>query len=86
MKDLSKLLIAVHNGELAIEDLSEEQQEMVMGGYRELAQRLIDDPNFTKLGKEILSVLEFVDPFETAIHDAEARGSTFWEIESDRLH
>ena len=87
MTELVNLITAVHNGEIDINDLSEEQQEIVLEGYRELANRLINDPRMQELGKSILEVIQLTDdPFDVAIKSAEERGSTYWEFETDVLH
>lgn len=89
MSPLTKLLIDVHNGDVDPSDLTLDQQEMVLKGYRELANRLLDDPAFLEAGEQILEIIETVeinDPFEAAIVDAETRGSTYWDLESDNLH
>ena len=87
MTELVNLITAVHNGEIDINDLSEEQQEIVLEGYRELANRLINDPRMQELGKSILEVIQLTDdPFDVAIESAEERGSTYWEFETDVLH
>jgi hypothetical protein len=89
MTPLTKLLIDVQNGDIDPSELTLEQQEMVLKGYRELAGRLLDDPAFLEAGEQILEIIETVeinDPFEAAIVDAETRGSTYWDLESDSLH
>ena len=88
MTKLNEILLAVHQGELQIEDLDEAQQTMVIDGYLELAEQLMANPEFADLAgkiKEILSMVEN-DPFEEFIQQAESRGSTYWEIENDHLH
>jgi pullulanase/glycogen debranching enzyme len=91
VNQLTELLIAVQNGEIDIADLTEEQQGMVLEGYRELADRLLEDPAFAEFSKGVIQVIEMVeahddDAFEDAICAAEQRGSTYWEIESDYVH
>lgn len=87
MTDLVNLMTAVHNGEVDINDLSQEQQEIVLEGYRELANRLLNDPVMQEMGKSILEVIQLTDdPFDVAIESAEQRGSTYWEFETDVLH
>ena len=89
MSPLTKLLIDVHNGDVNPNDLTLDQQEMVLKGYRELAGRLLDDPAFIEAGEQILEIIDSVeinDPFETAIVEAESRGSTYWDLETDSLH
>jgi len=89
MSPLTKLLIDVQNGEVDPSELTLEQQEMVLKGYRELAGRLLDDPAFLEAGEQILEIIDSVeinDPFESAIVEAESRGSTYWDLETDSLH
>jgi len=89
MSPLTKLLIDVQNGEVDPSELTLEQQEMVLKGYRELAGRLLDDPTFLEAGEQILEIIDSVeinDPFEEAIVAAETRGSTYWDLETDSLH
>ena len=87
MKPFTELLLAVHNGEVDVADLSLEQQELVLEGYRTLAEELINDPAMQQLGQEILGVIELVDdPFASAIEAAENRGSTYWDLETNSLH
>ena len=87
MKPFTNLLLAVHDGTVDIADLDAEQQEIVLEGYRTLAQELMNDPAMQALGKEILEVIKLTDdPFDVAIADAEERGSTYWELETNSLH
>lgn len=89
MSPLTKLLIDVQNGDVDPSELTLEQQEMVLKGYRELAGRLLDDPTFLEAGEQILEIINSVeinDPFESAIVEAESRGSTYWDLETDSLH
>lgn len=89
MSPLTKLLIDVQNGDVDPSELTLEQQEMVLKGYRELAGRLLDDPTFLEAGEQILEIIDSVeinDPFESAIVEAESRGSTYWDLETDSLH
>jgi len=89
MTPLTKLLIAAHNGEVEIKDLTVEQQEMLLDGYRQLANMLLEDPDFVKAGEQILEVIELAgvaDPFDSAITDAESRGSTYWDLETNSIH
>jgi len=89
MNKSEKLLIAVHTGEVELDQLSEQEQEVVIEGYRQLADRLLTDPKFVELSKSITTILDEVDtpdPFEGEILAAEQRGSTYWEIESDLVH
>jgi hypothetical protein len=89
MTPLTKLLIDVQNGDINPDELTVEQQEMVLKGYRELAGRLLDDPAFLEAGEQILEIIDSVeinDPFETAIVAAENRGSTYCDPECNSLH
>jgi hypothetical protein len=89
MTPLTKLLIAAHNGEVDIKDLTVDQQEVLLDGYRQLANRLLKDPAFVKAGEQILEVLDLAgatDPFDSAITDAESRGSTYWDLETNSIH
>ena len=89
MNKSEKLLIAVHTGEVELDQLSEQEQEIVIEGYRQLADRLLANPKFVELSKSITTILDEVDPpdlFEDEILAAEQRGNTYWEIESDHVH
>ena len=92
-QDLIDLVLAIHDGEIDIEDLTDEQTEMAMEGYRVMIDSMKDDPDKAEFVEALQSVLdtfdaeeEADDEFEDAIEEAEARGSTYWEIESDTLH
>lgn len=89
MKPFTDLLLSVHNGEVDVADLTIEQQEVVLAGYKELAESLVDNPEFNGMAAIILDVINAVnpmDPFDAAIAEAESRGSTYWELESSGLH
>lgn len=88
MNKSQKLLIAVQSGEIEVDDLTKQEQEVVFEGYRQLADRLLENPEFAELAKTITSILNIdsEDPFEGQIQAAEQRGSTYWEIESDHIH
>ena len=87
--DIFKLISDVHSGKLDIKDLTFEESEQVLDGYRELAYGFLNEESTKKLGEAILKILVDAgldDPFEVAIERAEARGSTYWELETNSVH
>jgi hypothetical protein len=89
VKPFTDLLLSVHNGEVDVADLTIEQQEVVLAGYKELAESLADNPEFNSMAAIILDVINAVDPkdpFEAAIAEAESRGNTYWELETNSTH
>ena len=92
-QDLIDLVLAIHDGEIEIEDLTDEQTEMAMEGYRVMIDSMKDDPDKAEFVEALQAVLDTFDAeeaadddFEDAIEEAEARGSTYWELENDTLH
>ena len=89
MTPLTKLLLDVHNGDIDPNELTVEQQDLVLAGYRDLAARLLNDPEFTEAGEQIMEIIDSIevnDTFETAIVAAESRGSIYCDIDCDSLH
>jgi len=87
--DILKLISDVHSGRIDINSLSFEESEIVLEGYREVAYSFLEQESTRELGQAILDILQAAgldDPFEAAIDQAESRGSTYWEFETDRLH
>jgi len=86
-KMMADLLTQVQSGDLDVEDLTAEQRHQVLAGYKMAATAFLDDEDTRELGEVILQLLEgYDDPFETAILEAESRGSTYWELENDSIH
>ena len=84
---MADLLMQVQTGELEVDDLTAEQRHQVLAGYKMAATAFLDDEDTRELGEVILQLLEgYDDPFEAAILEAESRGSTYWEFETDVLH
>ena len=88
MNKLIELMMAVNSGEVDVKELTEQEQDVVLEGYRELADRLLENPEFAEFAGKIVEVIELAtaNPFEDEIQAAEQRGSTYWEIESDHVH
>lgn len=89
MKSVEELIKSIHNGTLDITELSAEEAEQVLSGYREAAFQLLENPKTKPLGEAIIKILVdagLEDPFEIAIEEAESRGNTYWEFETDRIH
>jgi hypothetical protein len=88
MNKLIELMMAVNSGEVDVTELTEQEQDVVLEGYRELADRLLENPEFAEFAGKIVEVIELAtaNPFEDEIQAAEQRGSTYWEIESDHVH
>ena len=85
--DIVNLLMQVQNGELNVDDLTTEQRHQVLAGYKLAASAFLDEESTHELGLTILKLLEdYDDPFETAIKEAESRGSTYWELEIESVH
>jgi len=89
VKPFTDLLLSVHNGEIDVAELTVEQQEVVLAGYKELAESLLGNPEFNNMAEIILDVIDAVgpmDPFDAAIAEAESRGSTYWDLETSSTH
>jgi hypothetical protein len=88
MNKLIELMMAVNSGEVDVTELTEQEQDVVLEGYRELADRLLENPEFAEFASKIAEVIDLAtaNPFENEIQEAEQRGSTYWEIESDHVH
>lgn len=88
---VDELIEAVFTGEINVEDLTDEEQEIVFEGYKKLVGILSKNPEHAEVADKMKKLLEMADsaeedPFEDAISEAEARGSTYWEFENDTLH
>lgn len=86
--NIKELLQAVQDGEIEIQDLSLDEADAVLDGYKQVAEGLLDNAETRELGEAILAALDIPrdDPFEDAIAEAESRGSTYWELETDSVH
>ena len=87
--NIEQLLQAVQAGEVDVQDLSPEQSEAVLEGYRQVAEHLCESEETRLVGEAILQVIGVAledDPFEQAILAAESRGSTYWELETSSIH
>lgn len=87
--NIEQLLQAVQSGEIEVQDLTPEQSEAVLEGYKQVAEGLLEDENTRPLAEAILQVIGVAlesDPFEDAIQSAEDRGSTYWELETNSIH
>lgn len=92
-QDLIDLVLALHDGTVDLEDLTDDETEMAIEGYRLLIDTLKDDPDQVEMVAALQAVLAAfdvedaaTDDFEDAIEAAEARGSTYWELENDTIH
>lgn len=93
-QELIDLVLALHEGEIEVDDLTDEQQCQVKDGYRLLVEHLKDDPEHAELVESVTGLLESWDAedaadddFEQAISEAVERGSIYFELESDgHLH
>lgn len=89
MKDLMDLISKVHAGQVSVTDLSPEEAEEVLAGYREVAEVFCNQESTRELGEAILAIIAEAgldDPFDVAIVEAESRGSTYWELETNSIH
>ena len=87
--NIEQLLQAVQNGDVKIQDLTPEQSEAVLEGYKQVAEHLLEDESTRVVGEAILQVIGVAledDPFEVAIQAAEECGSTYWELETNSIH
>jgi hypothetical protein len=82
------LILDVYYGRTAIEDLTEEEYNIVIDGFRQVAEELVKMAETGEIGNAILVAIAEAeaDPFEAAITAAEARGNTYWELEVDYIH
>lgn len=87
MNDLMELISKVNAGELDVKDLTLEQAEEVLEGYRQVGEFFSSQESTRELGEAILEAVALADdPFESAIDEAESRGSTYWELETNSIH
>lgn len=94
MDQFDKLAEQFISGEISLSDLSEDQIDAVIIRTYEQAVALLDHEEFGEVYKNVADELQPLyeeimsagdEEFEKAIVAAEARGSTYWEIESSML-
>ena len=93
--DIDQLVDDVMERRVDIETLSTHQLDMVFEQLQELAEDSPTDP-YQETALELLNVIintidsriatDSVEGFEEAIAAAEARGSTYWELETYSVH
>lgn len=89
MSDIADLISKVHSGEVPLSELSLDEAEEVLAGYKQVAELFCQSEATRGLGEAILQIIaqtEDTDPFEVAIEQAQARGSTYWELETNSIH
>lgn len=88
MSNVKDLMLGVYRGEISAEDLSDEEFDAVIDGFRQVAEELVKIVETNEVGTAMLAAINEAepDPFNEAIEAAESRGSTYWEFENDRLH
>lgn len=83
------LISKVHAGQVSIKDLSLDEADAVLAGYKQVAEIFCKEESTRELGEAILQIIaqaDNEDPFDIAIAEAETRGSTYWELETNSLH
>ena len=90
--ELIDLVLALYEGEINLEDLTDEEQEMAITGYRLLIEKLKDDPEYAEMSAGLQMVLDVLDAseeadeaFDKAIEEAESRGSIYVDF-GDEIH
>jgi hypothetical protein len=85
---LKDLILDVYHGRVKIEDLSDEEYDAVIDGFKQVAEELVKMAETGEIGNAILAAIAEAeaDPFEAAITAAESRGSTYWELENNSIH
>jgi Tfp pilus assembly protein PilF len=90
--ELIDLVLALYEGEINLEDLTDEEQEMAITGYRLLIEKLKDDPEYAEMTAGLQMVLDVLDAseeadeaFDKAIEEAESRGSIYVDF-GDEIH
>jgi len=87
MSNLKDLVIAVYTGQRSIDSLSDDESVAVMSGLNQIAEFLSNNETTAELASAMQKILNGEDdPFEEAIEAAEARGSTYWELENQHVH
>jgi Tfp pilus assembly protein PilF len=90
--ELIDLVLGLYEGEINLEDLTDEEQEMAITGYRLLIEKLKDDPDYAEMTAGLQMVLDVLDAseeadeaFDKAIEEAESRGSIYVDF-GDEIH
>lgn len=90
--ELIDLVLGLYEGEINLEDLTDEEQEMAITGYRLLIEKLKDDPEYAEMTAGLQMVLDVLDAseeadeaFDKAIEEAESRGSIYVDF-GDEIH
>jgi flagellar biosynthesis component FlhA len=98
MDNVDRLCRDILEDKIAVETLTDEQLDMVLDRFYDIAEALENDPDERKsqAASAILAVLQDVvdervsatdmSCFETAIAEAEKRGSIYWEFETYSIH
>lgn len=86
---IQQLVKDVFTGKTKVSDLSPEDAELVLHGFQQIAENLLSNPDTKEAGQAILQVIasaEMEESFDAAVALAEDRGSTYWELETNRIH
>jgi flagellar biosynthesis component FlhA len=98
MDNVDRLCQGILEDKIAVETLTDEQLDMVLDRFYDIAEALENDPDERKsqAASAILAVLQDVvdervsatdmSCFKTAIAEAEKRGSIYWEFETYSIH
>lgn len=98
MDIIDRLCQDILEDKIAVETLSNEQLDLVLDRFYDIAEALENDPDERKAvaATAILEVLQDVvdervnitdmSCFEDAINQAEQRGSVYWEFETYTVH
>lgn len=88
MSELKDLILDVYHGRISIDELTDEEYDAVVEGFKQVAEELVKMSETSQAGQLILDAIATAeaDPFEQEIQAAELRGSTYWEIEVDYIH
>jgi hypothetical protein len=91
MMSAQELCRGVLDGTINAGDLSGVETDLVIEYLTECAEGFVGTEH-DDMASELLDLLDFLrgvkadQPFESAIQEAEIRGSTYWEIENPSVH
>ena len=89
--DAQKLCQGILDNSIPVDSLTDVEQDLVIEYLTECAEGFVGTEH-DDMANELLELLNFLrdvradQPFESAIQEAEKRGSTYWEIENPSVH